>query len=275
MNTKRVTQVAAAVLFASWVGGCNPENASGASFTPQAEEKERITIEQERMSHPGMHMGMGANSEETGLPGRGMMGGGMMHHMPFGLDPGNVMSPGLFGGWLGGPSITALGNCPLCGSDMMGNDFLQKEDVKGFLDATVDLRRAMLLKKFDLMEALRAPEASKDTINQLHRELKDLVRQYVQKAPAEQMDSFMGSDMMGIMHGMGWMTAHIMMEMSPAVSNFLDETRELRRDIMLKRFEIFEALRNSDTPREIKQGLNAEYKAMVLQLFDKMYELDV
>ena len=55
----------------------------------------------------------------------------------------------------------------------------------------------------------------------------------------------------------------------PEVREFLDETRDLRKELHLKRFEYIEALRNPDTSKETLTKLRLDMKKPKIQLFGK------
>jgi len=78
----------------------------------------------------------------------------------------------------------------------------------------------------------------------------------------------MGGGMMGqgMMGGMGMMGG---IYFNPQVRKFLDETVEMRRTLLLKRFEYFEAVRNPDTPTETIMKLTQELRKIMSQLYEK------
>ncbi len=78
----------------------------------------------------------------------------------------------------------------------------------------------------------------------------------------------MGPGMMGqgMMGGMGMMGG---VYFNPQVKKFLDETVELRKALLLKRFEYFEAVRNPDTPTEAIMKLTQELRKIMSQLYEK------
>lgn len=55
----------------------------------------------------------------------------------------------------------------------------------------------------------------------------------------------------------------------PQMQKFLDETRELRKEIHMKQFEYFEALRNPKTSRETLEGLQKQLNDLMLKLQKK------
>jgi hypothetical protein len=92
--------------------------------------------------------------------GSGMWGGGQM----MGPAYGNHMGPG-FGGHM------MRGGAPGYGYD------------QEFLNETVDQRKELHEKKFVYLEALRDPEASRETITKLEKEIDELQDKIHEKSP--------------------------------------------------------------------------------------------
>jgi hypothetical protein len=75
------------------------------------------------------------------------------------------------------------------------------------------------------------------------------------------MGSGCGMHGMGGMHGWGFDYSRM--------REFMDETVELRRKLVLKKFEYFEALRNPDTKRETLRKLQGEMGELWSELYEK------
>ncbi len=86
------------------------------------------------------------------------------------------------------------------------------------------------------------------------------------------MGMMMGPGMMRDMMGhMGMMGPGMMKDYwsKPEVKKFLDETKDLRKSLHMKKFEYMEALRNPDTPKETLTKLRQDMKKLKIQLFEK------
>ncbi len=95
------------------------------------------------------------------------------------------------------------------------------------------------------------------------------------------MGMMMGPGMMGGMMGPGMMRSMMghmgmmgpgMMKgywSKPKVKKFLDDTKDLRKELHMKKFEYMEALRNPDTPKETLTSLRKDMKKLMIQLFEK------
>ncbi|GAB4388661.1 MAG: hypothetical protein Kow0025_09290 [Thermodesulfovibrionales bacterium] len=75
----------------------------------------------------------------------------------------------------------------------------------------------------------------------------------------------MGGGMMGMMGMMGGAALD-----RPEMQKFLDETRDLRRQLAVNHFEYAEARRNPQAPREELVRILGERKSILLKLFEKM-----
>jgi hypothetical protein len=127
------------------------------------------------------HM-MGHGPEGCGMMGSGghmmgvMTGYGREGHM---MGPGgHMMGHGPGGCGMMGPGGPMMGG--MMGPDMMG--FGTEEEIRKLLDETVDLRRALHNKVFELREALRNPETTGKTILQLKKEMLEIKVQIYEKA---------------------------------------------------------------------------------------------
>jgi hypothetical protein len=88
------------------------------------------------------------------------------------------MDPGMMGGM--------MGMCPnMMGGGMMGQGMMNINHprMQKFLDETKDLRRELLLKKFEYSEAMRDPETSPETLVKLLKEKKAIMLKLYEKAP--------------------------------------------------------------------------------------------
>lgn len=92
----------------------------------------------------------------------GMMAPGMM--MPHGMMGPGMMAPGMMGG------------------GMMWY-WLQRPQVQKFLDETVELRKELMLKRFEYFEALRNPDTPAEKLGQLQRDLLKLSQRLYRKLP--------------------------------------------------------------------------------------------
>jgi hypothetical protein len=63
---------------------------------------------------------------------------------------------------------------------MMG--YGTEEEYRKYLDETVDLRRALHNKKFEISEALRNPETTRKTLLQLRKEMLEIKVKIYEKA---------------------------------------------------------------------------------------------
>lgn len=82
------------------------------------------------------------------------------------------------------------------------------------------------------------------------------------------MMGMMGPGMMGMM-GTGMMGPGMMGAANPEVAKFLDETRDLRREMHMKGFDYMEALRNPKTTPEMIRKLRVDMKGLMLKLYEK------
>ena len=103
----------------------------------------------------GHMMGYNGGGHMMGNGGYGMMGPGMMN----------------YGGY---------GNCP--GAAYFGKDGWNSEGHQKYLEDTAGLRKELNDKRFDYFEALRNPNADKEKLASLEKEMLDIERQLQDKA---------------------------------------------------------------------------------------------
>jgi hypothetical protein len=132
------------------------------------------------MMGQGMHPGM------MGYGGQGMapcmMGGGMMGYGGYGMGPGmmghmgNMMG---YGGYGMGPGMMGK-----MGGGMMGYgpQGYNPEAGQKFLDETRETRKKLHNRKFEYFEAMRNPEAKREDILKMEREIRDLQWELYEKA---------------------------------------------------------------------------------------------
>jgi hypothetical protein len=133
-----------------------------------------VTYGYSQMHEGGHMMGQGSTGEiqqgQAVAPGYGMMGYG-----------GHMMGQGYGGHMLGGmmgPGGHMMKG--MMGLDMMG--YGTEEEYRKHLDETVDLRRALHNKKFEISEALRNPETTRKTLLQLRKEMLEIKVKIYEKA---------------------------------------------------------------------------------------------
>jgi hypothetical protein len=133
-----------------------------------------VTYGYSQMHEGGHMMGQGSTGEiqqgQAVAPGYGMMGYG--GHM-MGQGYGGHMMGGMMGP--GGHMMEGM-----MGLDMMG--YGTEEEYRKHLDETVDLRRALHNKKFEISEALRNPETTRKTLLQLRKEMLEIKVKIYEKA---------------------------------------------------------------------------------------------
>ncbi len=118
------------------------------------------------MMGPGMGFGMGPG------PGYGMMGMGpgmMMGPAMMPMMQNMMMGPGMMGGGYG------------FGPGMMG--YMYSPQYQKFLDETRDLRKELWDKRFEYFEALRDPDTKPETLTKLRKEIYELRKEILKKAP--------------------------------------------------------------------------------------------
>jgi hypothetical protein len=132
----------------------------------------------------GHMMGSGASCGMMGpgygghMMGRGMMGG-------YGMGPGmmgsgtgcGMMGPGYGGHMMGRGMMGGYG----MGPGKMGHGYYGKQNQK-FLDETVDLRRELHNKRFDYFETVRNPDAERETVLKIEKEIWELQKKVYDKS---------------------------------------------------------------------------------------------
>ena len=105
------------------------------------------------------------------MSGQGMMG--MMHG-------GSGMGQGMMGSGYGmGPGMMR-GDI---GHGMMEPGYSGQRACQNFLDETSDLRKDFHSKKFEYMETMRNPNATPESLRELHNELNEIHSEIQSKAP--------------------------------------------------------------------------------------------
>lgn len=112
----------------------------------------------------GEEMGWGPGYGYGCGHGMGMMGG-MGPGWGYGYGVGHGMMGGMGPGW-----------------GMMGGYY--NPQMKKFLDETKDIRRELVLKRYEYHEALRDPKTTPEMMQKLQKEIKDLNMKLYEKAPA-------------------------------------------------------------------------------------------
>ncbi|MDA8168070.1 MAG: hypothetical protein M0Z59_00045 [Nitrospiraceae bacterium] len=130
---------------------------------------------------PGMGGGMGQPMMGGGKcgcgmcgmmgKGMGMMGGMGMHGM--GMGQGMMMGRGGMPGW--GMKALIM--------RYVLKQHLESPEVKSFLDATKDMRKELLLKKFDYFEAWRNPATKPEDLMKMREDIWKLKSEIRKKAP--------------------------------------------------------------------------------------------
>lgn len=143
---------------------------------------------------PGANMPCGCGMQGMGMAGcgcgcgmqgmHGMMGGGMMGGGMCGMmgGPGmrkGMMSSGLLGIMGVHPGMRGMRAL----NDPKVKEYLSSPEIKSFLDDTKDLRRNLLLRKFDYFETARNPQAKPEDLKKLKQEIKKLQAEIYVKSP--------------------------------------------------------------------------------------------
>ena len=148
-------------------------------------------------------MGQGMGRGGMGYGGYGMMNPNMMGRMRgmmgYGMGPG-MMGYGMGSGMMGGmgQGMMGPGGCDMMGggmgTGMMGHhqmmhgpgssgmvgEFSSEEQQK-FLNNTVDLRKQLMMKKFDYHEASRNPETKPEVFKKIEKDMWELQKQITDK----------------------------------------------------------------------------------------------
>jgi hypothetical protein len=64
-----------------------------------------------------------------------------------------------------------------------GYGYRQSEECQKFLKDTIDLRRQLHTKRYEYSEAYRDPKTKSEQLSKLEKEINDLQRKIVEKAP--------------------------------------------------------------------------------------------
>ena len=130
----------------------------------------------ESQSYGKMGYGMGPGMMNPGMMGqrRGMMDYGGCDMMGYGMGPG-MMGYGTGTGMMGHHQ-TMYGSVS---SGMMGQ--YSSEEQQKFLDDTVDLRKKLMMKKFDYREASRNPETKPEVFKEIEKAMWELQKKITDK----------------------------------------------------------------------------------------------
>jgi len=160
--------------------------------------------EYNRSQHPMMGAGMmgyggyGMGSGGCNMMGPGMMGGG------YGMGPG-MMGRGHMGGMMGGgygmgPGMMGQGQMGgMMGQGHMGGMMGQggsgssgyspeeykkyQDEYNKYLNDTADIRKKLHNKKFEYFETIRKPDAKREAILKIEKEMRDLQWEIYEKSP--------------------------------------------------------------------------------------------
>lgn len=111
-----------------------------------------------------------------------MMGQGMMKEDQHSSDSKSSKQSG----WMYPDTDMMTGLGMMGGGDMMkraGKGRITDSQIEKYLDDTRELRKKILLKKYEYFEAARDPVAPQEIINKLQREIKNLMIILLEKAP--------------------------------------------------------------------------------------------
>lgn len=123
--------------------------------------------------------GMGAHGNGGHMMNRGNMMNNGIHH---GMGSGPMMNGGynMMGQHMGG---NGYANCPGAAAfTNNGNNGWDSASHQEFLNDTVELRQEMNNKRFEYMEARRNPNAGRDQLAAIEKELNDMQLRLQQKA---------------------------------------------------------------------------------------------
>lgn len=127
---------------------------------------------------PGEGYGYQGGPGWWGNPGCGMMGPGWG-----GMHGWGMMGPGCGMQGMGGMYGWGMMGPGMMGPGMMGPGWgFDYSRVREFMDETVELRRKLLLKKFEYFEALRNPDTKRETLRKLEGEMGELWSELYEKA---------------------------------------------------------------------------------------------
>lgn len=143
---------------------------------------------------PATAPGYGGHMMGSGMMG-GMMGSGMMGYgSGYGIMSPCMMDSGMMGSGYGGHMIgqgmmqgmmgTGYGG-PMMGSNMMSIGMMgygSEEEQRKFLSDTIEPRRELHNKMFELREALRSPDTTLDTLLELKKEILEIKVRIYEKA---------------------------------------------------------------------------------------------
>ena len=138
-------------------------------------DKEGHMMDSGMMGSPGYGEAEKSDSESYGMMRPGMMHPGMMGPGMMGSGGCDMMHGGMGAGMMGhhqkmhGPGS----------SGMMGE--VSSEEQQKFLNNTVDLRKQLMMKKFDYSEALRNPETKPEAFKKIEKDMWELQKKITDK----------------------------------------------------------------------------------------------
>ncbi len=137
-------------------------------------EKEGHMMDSGMMGSPGYGEAEKSGSESYGMMGRGM-GPGMMNPGVMGYGGCDLMGYGMGSGKMGHhQAMHGSGS-----SGMMGE--VSSEEQQKFLNDTVDLRKQLMMKRFDYHEASRNPETKPEAFKKIEKDMWELQKKIIDK----------------------------------------------------------------------------------------------
>jgi hypothetical protein len=124
--------------------------------------------------------GYGGHMTGSGMTG-GMMGSGMMGYgSGYGMMSPCMMGGGMMQGMMGSGYTGHMMGSEMMGFGMMG--YGSEEELRRFLDETVEIRREINSRQFEFSEALRNPDTTLETLMKLKKEILELQLKAYEKA---------------------------------------------------------------------------------------------
>ncbi len=137
-------------------------------------DKEGHMMDSGMMSSPGYGETEKSGSESYGMMGRGTRPG-MMNPGMMGYGGCDMMHGGKGQGMMGHHQMMHGSGS----SGMMGE--VSSEEQQKFLSNTVDLRKQLMMKKFDYSEALRNPETKPEAFKKIEKDMWELQKKITDK----------------------------------------------------------------------------------------------
>ena len=146
-------------------------------------DKEGHMMDSGMMGSPGYGEAEKSDSESYGMMGRGM-GPGMMNPGMMGSGMMGYGGCNMMGGMMGsGMGQGMMGHHKMMhgsgSSRMMGE--VSSEEQQKFLNNTVDLRKQLMMKRFDYSEALRNPETKPEAFKKIEKDMWELQKKITDK----------------------------------------------------------------------------------------------